>query len=141
MGKVFIPQALGEAMKYGTLVLLRASLDTRIERIVEEYKIYDEKTYLQTDSILQSMQKVLGKKKVDQLRKWLRKGEFKNIVHVLLEEYYDPRYQYAMSGNEYSLELSAEDLNIAAEKLIRFQESIISSRDNDLQTVQSKKLN
>ena len=141
MGEVFIPQALAEAMKYGTLVLLRASLDTRIERIVEEYKIYDEKTYLQTDSILQSMQKVLGKKKADQLRKWLRKGEFKNIVHVLLEEYYDPRYQYAMSGNEYSLELSAEDLNIAAEKLIRFQNSIISSRDNSLQTAQSKKLN
>ena len=87
------------------------------------------------------MQKVLGKKKADQLRKWLRKGEFKNIVHVLLEEYYDPRYQYAMSGNDYSLELSAEDLNIAAEKLIRFQNSFISSRDNGLRTAQSKKLN
>ena len=141
VGEVFIPQALAEAMKSGTLVLLRASIDTRIERIVEEYKIYDEKTYLQTDSILQSMQKVLGKKKADQLRKWLRKGEFKKIVHVLLEEYYDPRYEYAMSGNEYSLELSTEDLNIAAAKLIRFQKSIISSRDNGLQTAKSKKLN
>ena len=141
VGEVFIPQALVEAMKSGTLVLLRASIDTRIDRIVEEYKIYDEKTYLQTDSILQSMQKVLGKKKADQLRKWLRKGEFKSIVHVLLEEYYDPRYEYAMSGNEYSLELSTEDLNIAAAKLIRFQNSIISSRDNGLQTAQSKKLN
>ena len=141
MGEVFIPQTLAESMKNGTLVLLRASLDTRIDRIVEEYKIYDEKTYLQTDSILQSMQKVLGKKKADQLRKWLRKGEFKNIVHVLLEEYYDPRYQYAMRGNEYLLELSAEDLDIAAEKLILFQNSIISGRDNGLQTAQSKKLN
>ena len=141
VGEVFIPQTLAESMKNGTLVLLRASLDTRIDRIVEEYKINDEKTYLQTDSILQSMQKVLGKIKADQLRKWLRKGEFKNIVHVLLEEYYDPRYQYAMSGNEYSLELSAEDLNIAAEKLIRFQNSFISSKDNGLQTAQSKKLN
>ena len=46
-----------------------------------------------------------------------------------------------MSGNEYSLELSAEDLNMAAEELILFQNSIISSRDNGLQTAQSKKLN
>ena len=141
VGKVFIPQSLAEAMKYGTLVLLQASFDTRIRRIVEEYKICDEKTFLQTDSILQSMQKVLGKKKAEQLRQWLRKGEFENIVHVLLEEYYDPRYQHAMRMNEYALKLSAEDLNSAAEKLVRFRNGIVSCRDNILQTAQNNKLN
>ncbi|SVA27105.1 uncharacterized protein METZ01_LOCUS79959, partial [marine metagenome] len=137
VGKVFIPQSLAEAMKYGTLVLLQASFDTRIRRIVEEYKICDEQTFLQTDSILQSMQKVLGKKKAEQLRQWLRKGEFENIVHVLLEEYYDPRYQHAMRMNEYALKLSAEDLNSAAEKLVRFRNGIVSCRDNILQTAQN----
>ena len=141
VGKVFIPQSLAEAMKYGTLVLLQASFDTRIRRIVEEYKICDEQTFLQTDSILQSMQKVLGKKKAEQLRQWLRKGEFENIVHVLLEEYYDPRYQHAMRMNEYALKLSAEDLNIAAEKLVRFRSGIVSCRDNNLQTAQNNQLN
>ena len=141
VGKVFIPQALADAMKYGTLVLLHASLDTRIRRIVEEYKICNEQTFLQTDSILLSMQEVLGKKKVEQLRQWLRKGDFENIVHVLLEEYYDPRYQHAMRMNEYALKLSAEDLNIAAEKLVRFRSAIVSCRDNILQTAQNNKLN
>ena len=141
VGKVFIPQSLAEAMKYGTLVLLQASFDTRIRRIVEEYKICDEQTFLQTDSILQSMQKVLGKKKTEQLRQWLRKGEFENIVHVLLEEYYDPRYQHAMRMNEYALKLSAEDLNGAAEKLVQFRNGIVSCRDNILQTAQNKKIN
>ena len=140
VGKVFIPQSLAEAMKYGTLVLLQASFDTRIRRIVEEYKICDEQTFLQTDSILQSMQKVLGKKKAEQLRQWLRKGEFENIVHVLLEEYYDPRYQHAMRMNEYALKLSAEDLNSAAEKLVRFRNGIVSCRDNILQTAQNLSL-
>ena len=141
VGKVFIPQSLAEAMKYGTLVLLQASFDTRIRRIVEEYKICDEQTLLKTDSILQSMQKVLGKKKAEQLRQWLRKGEFENIVHVLLEEYYDPRYQHAMRMNEYALKLSAEDLNSAAEKLVQFRNGIVSCRDNILQTAQNNKLN
>ena len=141
VGKVFIPQSLAEAMKYGTLVLLQASFDTRIRRIVEEYKICDEQTFLQTDAILQSMQKVLGKKKAEQLRQWLRKGEFENMVHVLLEEYYDPRYQHAMRMNEYALKLSAEDLNSAAEKLVRFRNGIVSCRDNFLQTAQNNKLN
>ena len=141
VGKVFIPQSLAEAMKYGTLVLLQASFHTRIRRIVEEYNICHEQTFLQTDSILQSMQKVLGKKKAEQLRQWLRKGEFENIVHVLLEEYYDPRYQHAMRMNEYALKLSAEDLNSAAEKLVRFRNGIVSCRDNILQTAQNNKLN
>jgi tRNA 2-selenouridine synthase len=141
VGKVFIPQSLAEAMKYGTLVLLQASFDTRIRRIVEEYKICDDQTFLQTDSILQSMQKVVGKKKAKQLRQWLRKGEFENIVHVLLEEYYDPRYQHAMRMNEYALKLSAEDLNSAAEKLVQFRNGIVSCTDNILQTAQNNKLN
>ena len=141
VGKVFIPQSLAEAMKYGTLVLLQASFDTRIRRIVEEYKICDEQTFLQTDLILQSMQKELGKKKVEQLRQWLRKGEFENIVHVLLEEYYDPRYEHAMRMNEYALKLSAEDLNGAAEKLVQFRNGIVSCRDNILQRAQNKKIN
>ncbi len=140
VGKVFIPQSLAEAMKYGTLVLLQASFDTRIRRIVEEYKICDEQTFLQTDSILQSMQKVLGKKKAEQLRQWLRKGEFENIVHVLLEEYYDPRYQHAMRMNEYALKLSTEDLNSAAEKLVQFRNGIVSCTDNILQSAQNNKL-
>ena len=87
------------------------------------------------------MQKVLGKKKAEQLRQWLRKGEFENIVHVLLKEYYDPRYQHAMRMNEYALKLSAEDLNSAAEKLVQFRNGIVSCRDNFLQTTQNNKLN
>ena len=87
------------------------------------------------------MQKVLGKKKAEQLRQWLRKGEFENIVHVLLEEYYDPRYQYAMRMNEYALKLSAEDLNSAAKKLVKFRNGIVSCRNNILQTAQNEKLN
>ena len=141
VGKVFIPKSLAEAMKYGTLVLLQASFDTRIRRIVEEYTLCDEQTFLQTDSILQSMQNVLGKKKSEQLRQWLRKGAFENIVHVLLEDYYDPRYQHAMRMNEYTLKLSAEDLNSAAEKLVQFRNDIVSCRDNFRQTAQNNKLN
>jgi len=124
VGKVFIPHSLAEAMKIGTLVLLHASFETRIKRILEEYKICDEHSFLQADSILQSMHQVLGKKKVRQLRQWLKKGDLESIVHVLLEEYYDPRYMYAMRMNEYALKLSTEDLNSAAEKLVRFRNGI-----------------
>lgn len=141
VGKVFIPQVLADAMKNGTLVFLYASLETRIRRIVEEYAICDEHTFLETDSILKSMRMSLGKVKTEQLRQWLKQGEFENIVRLLLVDYYDLRYQHAMRSYEFVLKLSAEDLNKAADELVRFRNSVISCRDSIFQATYNKTLN
>jgi len=125
VGQVFIPQSFANAMKSGILVLLKASLETRISRIVEEYNICDEQSIQQIDSILQSLKVALGKVKVEQLRLWLKQGEIENMVHMLLVDYYDPRYQHAMSGYDFELELSAEDLKQAAGDLITFRNQMI----------------
>ena len=127
IGQVFIPQTFANAMKRGKLVLLSAALETRISRIVEEYNICDEQSFQQIDSILQSLKVALGKVKVERLRSWLKQSEIENIVHMLLVDYYDPRYQHAMKGYDYTLELSAEDLNQAAVELIIFRNQIIES--------------
>ena len=108
-------------MKNGKLVLLSATLETRISRIVEEYNVCDEQSIQQIDLILQTLKVALGKVKVEQLRLWLKQGKIENIVQMLLVDYYDPRYQYAMSGYNYALELSAEDLSQAAVELITFR--------------------
>ena len=120
VGQVFIPQTFANAMKRGKLVLLSAKLETRISRIVEEYNICDAHSIQQIDTILKSLKVSLGKVKVEQLRLWLKQGEIENIVHMLLVDYYDPRYQHAMSGYDFALELSAEDLSRATEELIIF---------------------
>jgi hypothetical protein len=69
----------------------------------------------------------LGKVKVEQLRLWLKQGKIENIVHMLLVDYYDPRYQHSMSGYDFALELSAEDLSQSAEELITFRNQMIES--------------
>jgi hypothetical protein len=69
----------------------------------------------------------LGKLKVEQLRLWLKHGEIENIVHMLLVDYYDPRYLNAMNRYKFVLELSAEDLNKAAAELIGFRNEIVNS--------------
>ena len=127
VGQVFIPQTLADAMKGGMLVLLNASMKTRISRIVEEYQVCGEQSFQQVDSILQFLRVALGKVKVEQLRLWLKQEEIEKIVHMLLVEYYDPRYKHAMSAYEYVLELSAEDLNQAADEMISFRKEVISS--------------
>ena len=121
VGQVFIPQVFANAMKNGKLVLLSATLETRISRIVEEYNVCDEQSIQQIDLILQTLKVALGKVKVEQLRLWLKQGKIENIVQMLLVDYYDPRYQYAMRGYNYALELSTEDLSQAAVELITFR--------------------
>ena len=125
---VFIPQHLANAMKSGMRVLLSASMKTRINRIVEEYQICDEQSFQQVDSILISLRVSLGKLKVDQLRLWLQKEEIEKIVYMLLADYYDPLYMHSMSGYQYVMELSAEDLNLAADELIRFRNEVTKSQ-------------
>jgi tRNA 2-selenouridine synthase len=127
VGKVFLPYSLANAMKSGMLVLLSASMNTRISRIVEEYQICDEQSFRQVDSILITLRVSLGKLKVDQLRLWLKKEEIEKIVHMLLVDYYDPLYMHSMSSYQYVLELSAEDLNLAAVELIHFRDEVIKS--------------
>jgi tRNA 2-selenouridine synthase len=138
VGQVFIPQTFANAMKSGKLVLLSATLETRISRIVEEYNICDAKSIQQIDSILQSLKVALGKVKVEQLRLWLKQGEIENIVQMLLVDYYDPRYQHAMSSYDFAMELSAEDLNQTAAELITFRNQMIES--HCLKSVSSKRL-
>ena len=126
VGQVFIPQSFANAMKSGILVLLKASLETRISRIVEEYNICDEQSIQQIDSIFAVTESgALEKLKSNNLRLWLKQGEIENIVHMLLVDYYDPRYQHAMSGYDFELELSAEDLKQAAGELITFRNQVI----------------
>ena len=127
VGQVFLPYSLANAMKSGMLVLLSASMNTRISRIVEEYQICDEQSFRQVDSILITLRVSLGKLKVDQLRLWLKKEEIEKIVHMLLVDYYDPLYMHSMSSYQYVLELSAEDLNLAAVELIHFRDEVIKS--------------
>ena len=52
VGKVFIPEDLANTMKKGIFVLLVASLETRIKRIINEYQIHDNETFLKINEIL-----------------------------------------------------------------------------------------
>jgi len=62
----------------------------------------------------------LGNKQVGYLRDCLRQGGTPEVVRVLLREHYDPRYEYAMSGYQYALEVSTENLDVAVSELVKY---------------------
>jgi len=130
VGPVYLPNALVEAMRQGRLVLLTASLETRVRRIVDEYRVVDEASRREADQIICSLKPALGGKRVDYLRERLKQGDTSEVVRVLLHEHYDPRYEHAMCGYQYVMEVSTEDVEMAAKQLLEYRRDLMQDIDN-----------
>jgi tRNA 2-selenouridine synthase len=124
LGKIYLPAGLTRAMKEGYLVLITASLETRVKRIVEDYPVEDEETAAQVLKILGSLKRNLGGPVTDTLCGLLRQGRLAELVRILLVEYYDRRYENNLSRYSYRLEVSSEDIGEAAAALREFRGTV-----------------
>ena len=120
VGRVFIPDAFADAMKKGKKVLLKASMETRVHRILDEYHPKDQKTLEEIEKILPTLEVSLGKSIVELLRNCLFQENFEEFIQILLEKYYDPRYEHGMKDYDYDLELYAEDFEQTQKDLLCF---------------------
>ena len=59
------------------------------------------------------------------MRKWLEHGEINKIVHMLLVDYYDPRYNNSMRNYKFELEISTENICQATTELIDFRKELM----------------
>ena len=127
VGPVFIPTPLARAMQEGQKVLLHASLETRIDRTLADYRVEDEATVAEVDQILQSLRMALGRQLVDHLRDCLRQNRLRELVAILLNDYYDPRYFNSMKNYHYAAEFSAENLNQTVDDLRKFRDDVAAA--------------
>ncbi|MFI5401178.1 MAG: tRNA 2-selenouridine(34) synthase MnmH [SAR324 cluster bacterium] len=129
VGAVTIPEALRRAMAGATCVLVTASLETRVTRIIAEYTGQsdtaglDAATLSQLEAALGALRGFFGAARTESLLAQLRAGKLRPLVRTLLEEHYDPRYRHAMRHYTYALTVSSEDLDAAAKQLAAFGES------------------
>ena len=111
-------------MQEGQKVLLHASLETRIDRTLADYRVEDEATVVEVDQILQSLRMALGRQLVDHLRDCLRQNRLRELVAILLNDYYDPRYYNSMKNYHYAAEFSAENLDQTVDNLRKFRDKV-----------------
>ncbi len=124
IGRVFIPKPLAMAMKEGVLVHVHCSIETRIQRIIDDYPVDDEKTLQEIEKILHSLRQKVGSELVEKMCTLLRAGKFSELVNILLLDYYDKRYSKSMDSYKYDLKLSSEDIKDAALKLSEFRDTL-----------------
>ncbi len=124
IGRVFMPKPLAMAMKQAVLVNIHCSLATRIERIIEDYPVTDARILANIETILKSLKQNMGESQVEEMCRLLRNGELRELVRILLLDYYDKRYGKSMREYRYALEISAENLTEAAAVVTEFRRSL-----------------
>jgi len=126
IGQVFIPKPLAMAMKDAVMVYVECSIETRMQRIIDDYPVEDQQTIDQVDEILKSLTWKLGKEKVATMRGLLGDGNLPELVRMLLIDYYDHRYGRSMRDYHYALTVSSENIGEAAATLTEFRKSLLA---------------
>ncbi|MFV0437047.1 MAG: tRNA 2-selenouridine(34) synthase MnmH [Desulfopila sp.] len=125
IGNIYLPAGLARAMKAGQLVLVSASLATRVARIVEDYPLPDEATVARVERILKSLRSKVGAKVVVELCALLRQNRLAELVEILLVEYYDKRYLNNLRHYHWALTISSENIGEAAAILTEFRRQLL----------------
>lgn len=123
IGRVNMPDFLFEAKQAGIPILVEASLDVRVERILKEYAVNGvspvliERSRGALSKIQNKLTQRIGKAQFAELDQALIQGDLRSVVRVLLNEYYDPFYQFSQKKYDYVLKVNS-DMMMAAVKEI-----------------------
>lgn len=140
IGRVVQPQELLEKKENGFHLYLEASLNRRVEVIVSEYVLpFSEQTWFK-EKIQIALSKI-GKRiknvdKLNEINHGFLEEDWYTVIKILLEDYYDPRYDFKRSEYKGSFEpINAETIELAVEEI----ESFISTMNfvsNNHHTIQ-----
>lgn len=108
IGTLVLPDFLYDAMNAGPHILLEASLDKRVERILAEYG-QSQNNAEELAQAVPRLEKRLGTARCQELAGRIKKGELAEVARVLCLEYYDKLYKD--SRQEQDKYLATVDVN------------------------------
>ena len=123
IGDIYIPENLFNAMMSSKKISITCSLDTRANRIVEEY-FEDESRVEEVKKIIPSLSKFMGKIKADDLAFLIQRKEYFLFSKMMLKDYYDPLYAHFTRDFTFEKIISSEDLDKAVNEIEKFAERI-----------------
>lgn len=122
IGNIYLPPFLSEAMDRGLQILLSASMETRVARIVNTYisTTMSEELLEQLKDAVISLQRRLGNKKVKLLTNMLEQGDFSRAVEILCADYYDQFYSDSRPEcSRFDIIIDAENIEYAAGEIVK----------------------
>lgn len=118
IGKAYIPDAFFQKMQNGKRILIEASIEKRVNRLMLEYLDLTDENRQEIIKSLQTLNNRLGKKKIKSLLDTFSANKVEEVITTLLTDYYDPLYGYHKSDkSKFDLIVNADNLDQAAEKI------------------------
>ncbi|HIJ04852.1 MAG TPA: tRNA 2-selenouridine(34) synthase MnmH [Nanoarchaeota archaeon] len=103
IGNTMIPLRLWNMMQKATKVKVLCPTEQRVERLYKEYcHSLDVPLLVQK---IHYIEQHLGKKKAEDLIEMLEAGKVKEVIQIILLEYYDTLYKHTVDSKEYSFEV------------------------------------
>ncbi|GIO24533.1 tRNA 2-selenouridine(34) synthase MnmH [Oceanobacillus sp. J11TS1] len=120
VGKVSLPLFLHEAKEAGMQLFIHLPLEKRIENILHEY--HPEEHQTQIIEAFQRIQKHIHTPVAKQIAEDLEQGNFSSAVELLLDYYYDPRYEHTLEQypSDRQIHIHADGVDEALEAVINF---------------------
>lgn len=128
IGKLLVPNPLMASIKNGIRVLLYAPIDRRVKRLQDIYTSGTESNINELQMAITSLEKRIGRNKVDSLNSMLAEGNFEPVIIYMLKYYYDPLYKYPEGPDpEYELCVDTTDINQAVHNIVDFIKGLTGS--------------
>lgn len=101
IGSVVIPKFISDKMKQGIQIFIDADIEYRIENLKKDYIIKDD---WKTESIkaMDMLNKYISKEKIEMLKHEIGLGDFDFVSRELMENYYDPMYNFKSDKLSYA---------------------------------------
>jgi tRNA 2-selenouridine synthase len=124
IGKSTQPDFLMEAKRKGIHIMLETTLDIRVERTHQEYvdlniEISDFQNLV--EEAIAPISKRFSPAFKEQVQEALAEKDYKTLIKILLNDYYDPRYQHKQDEYEGDFTtIEADDMDKAVEDIIQY---------------------
>ncbi|MDN4607665.1 tRNA 2-selenouridine(34) synthase MnmH [Sporosarcina highlanderae] len=123
IGKVLVPSFLFDKKENGIHVFIHLPIEERVKNILLDYNPWDSKErFVEAFGLIKRRIHLPIAKEIEDS---LNVGQFELAVKLLLEYYYDPRYEYSTSKrpHEYNFVIHAETIDDAYAQIVRLSKT------------------
>ncbi len=121
IGKVCLPQFFNDKKEQGMQLFINLPIEVRVQNILDDYRPWDSPS--QFNEAFQLIKKHIHTPIAREIEEDLLEGNYASAVQLLLENYYDPKYDY--SANQYDeqrvVQIDASDVDDA---FIKVQQAV-----------------
>ena len=124
IGKVLLPSFLFDKKENGIHVFIHLPTEERVKNILADYNPWESRDkFIEAFTLIKRRIHVPIAKEIEQS---LEDGHFETAVKLLLENYYDPRYEYSTTKHphENNFVIHADTIDDAYEQLMKLGTSI-----------------